>query len=538
MPSQEFDYIIVGAGAAGCVLASRLSAERRYTVLLLEAGGSDRSPWIQVPIGYGRTFTDPQFNWLYRVQPDPGLADRPSVWPRGKVLGGSSSINAMVYLRGHRGDFDAWQAAGNPGWSYADVLPYFRKSEDSAAGASPYHGAGGPLHISDPSSLVHPLCQQFVSSCAEVGIAANPDFNGAEMSGAGVWPMTIRHGVRVSAANAYLRPAMRRQNLTVITHALVRRLTFQGLRARGVEFSRRGEQRTVTARREVIVSGGAINSPQLLQLSGIGDEVLLRRFGIPVLRHAPAVGQGLQDHLGISYFYRSRVPTLNNELYSLTGKIRAVLRYALTRRGPLGMSVNQAGAFARTRAGLERPDMQLYFNPISYTTATGPKRRLLQPDPFPGFHTGFNSCRPTSRGSVTIVSPDPAVAPAIRANSLATPEDIQNVIEGAQLLRRIAAARPLADFVAAELQPGAALQSAEQLLEDFRQRAGSVFHASCTCAMGREPERSVVNHRLQVHGVAALRVVDASIFPNITSANTHAPTIMVAEKAADLILQA
>lgn len=533
---REFDFIIAGAGSAGCVLANRLSADGRFSVLLLEAGGSDRSPWIQVPLGYGKTFTDPRFNWKYYAEPDAGLANRRIYWPRGKVLGGSSSINAMVYVRGHRNDFDAWAAAGNPGWSYADVLPYFIKSEDHVWGASAYHGAGGPMQVSEFSAAVHPLCTQFIAACSAVDIPATADFNGESLEGAGTWHMTIHKGRRVSAASAFLRPAMRRANLCVMTGARVLRLTFSGRRANGLDYALGNERLGVRARREVIVCAGAVNSPQLLQLSGIGDATLLRQLGLPLLVDAPAVGQGLQDHVAVSYYFRSRVPTLNNELYPLRGRIRAALRYALGRRGLLGMSVNQAGAFARSRPDLARPNLQLYFNPLSYASATGRETGLLRPDPYPAFLMSFNTCQPVSRGSIMIASPDPYAAPLIRPNLLSSAQDIADVYEGAQLLRRIAAARPLAAVIESELLPGAARQSPAELLEDFRQRAGTVYHACGTCAMGPEPRNAVVNHRLQVHGVEALRVVDASVFPAVTSGNTNAPTIMVAEKAAELIL--
>jgi choline dehydrogenase len=532
----EFDFIIAGAGSAGCVLANRLTADGQHSVLLLEAGGSDRSPWISVPIGYGKTFTDPRFNWKYFAEPDPGLDNRKVYWPRGKVLGGSSSINAMVYVRGHRGDFDDWAAAGNPGWAYTDVLPYFLKSEDHVWGASEYHGAGGPMAVSEIASAVHPLCARFVAACAAAGIPATPDFNGAVMEGAGTWHMTIHKGRRVSAASAFLRPAMGRANLRVVTQAHVTRLAFEGRRASGLEYVQGGERFKARARREVIVCAGAVNSPQLLQLSGVGDEALLRKLGIPVLVHAPAVGRGLQDHLAVNYYFRSRVPTLNNELYPLAGKLRAALRYALGRRGVLGMSVNQAGAFTRSRPQLTRPNMHVYFNPLSYASATGLERKLLQPDPYPAFLMSFNTCRPTSRGSIAIASPDPVAPPLIRPNCLSSPEDVADVFEGTQLLRRIAAAQPLADIIESELQPGAARRAPAELLADFRERAGTVFHACGTCGMGPNPDTAVVNHQLQVHGVGALRVVDASVFPTLTSGNTNAPTIMVAEKAAELIL--
>jgi choline dehydrogenase len=534
----EYDYIIVGAGSAGCVLANRLTASGAHRVLLLEAGGNDRSPWIQVPIGYGRTFNDPRFNWMYQAQPDPGLDNRSAFWPRGKVLGGSSSINAMVFVRGQPADFDDWRAAGNPGWSFSELLPYFKKLEDHAWGPSEFHGAGGPVHVSDVSANVHPLCTTFLEACTSVGIAPTRDFNGAQAEGAGLWHVTIKDGVRVSSANAYLRPIRRRANLDVRLRSHVTRVLFSGSRAVGVEYLRAGKRQQAHARLEVLLAAGAINSPQLLELSGVGDAQLLRQFQIPVIAASPAVGRGLQDHLAVSYFYRSRVPTLNDQLAPFLGKVKAALRYALGRRGPLAMSVNQAGAFVRSRAELTRPNLHIYFNPASYSTTTvGPKRRLLNPDPFPGFLMSFNTCRPTSRGTIHIRSGDPLASPAIVPNSLATEADLQDVYYGARVVRRLAAAPALAAVTASEREPGAQVESDAEVLADFRRRAGSVFHACGTCAMGTDPRTSVVDQRLRVRGVGGLRVADAAIFPNISSGNTNAPTLMVAEKAADLILE-
>ena len=535
---NEYDYVIVGAGAAGCVLANRLTSDGRLRVLLLEAGGADRSPWLRVPIGYARTFNDPRYNWMYEADGDSGLDNRRSFWPRGKVLGGSTSINAMVFVRGQPADFDDWHAAGNPGWSYREVLPYFRRLEDHVLGASEYHGAGGPVHVSDPSASVHPLCNTFIAACGTLGIAPNRDFNGAQADGAGVWQVTIRDGVRVSSASAYLRPAMRRPNLEVRLHAQAARVLFDGTRASGVEYLQGGARQAVQARREVLLAAGAINSPQLLELSGIGDGALLRRFDIPVLVDNPAVGRGLQDHLAVSYFYRSRVPTLNDELAPWYGKLKAGLRYAFTRGGPLAMSVNQAGAFVRSRAELAHPNLHIYFNPASYSTTTnGPRRRLMSPDPYPGFLMSFNTCRPTSRGSIHIRSRDPLTAPAITPNSLSTDADVQDVFDGARVLRRIAAAAPLAAVIESERQPGAAVASDQAVLADFRARAGPVFHASGTCAMGTDEHSAVLDANLRVRGVRGLRVADASAFPNVTSGNTNAATLMLGEKAADLILQ-
>lgn len=533
---NSYDFIIVGAGSAGCVLANRLSENPDRRVLLIEAGGSDRSPLIQVPLGYGLTFSHPRYNWMYDTQPDAALNGRTSFWPRGKVLGGSSSINAMVYIRGQAGDFDDWRDAGNPGWSWDDVLPYFKRSEDHVWGASTHHGAGGELRVSDFTQQVHPLCQTFLDTGVALGWLKTPDFNGAQTEGVGLWQMTIRNGKRESTANAFLRPAMGRANLTVMTHTQVTRVLMANGRATGVACVQKGCEQTFNARKEVILSGGAINSPQLLQLSGIGDAEHLQSVGVPVVHHLPAVGQGLQDHLCVSYYFKSKVKTLNNELYPWYGKVKAGLRYLLDRKGPLGMSVNQAGAFVRSRPGLERPNMHLYFNPISYTASTMKPGRIPNPDPFAAFLISFNTCRPTSRGRVSIASANPLDKPKIETNFLSTEQDVNDVLEGAQLLRRIAATRPLADVVESEHLPGLGTQTPQAILDDFRARAGSVYHASCTCAMGPSAETSVVDARLRVHGIQGLRVVDASVFPFVTSGNTNAPTIMVAEKGAEMIL--
>ncbi|MCC7273563.1 MAG: GMC family oxidoreductase N-terminal domain-containing protein [Alphaproteobacteria bacterium] len=534
---SEFDYIIVGAGSAGCVLANRLSANGRFRVLLLEAGGSDRRLWLRVPIGYGKSFYDPRVNWMYRTEPEPALDGRQGYWPRGKVLGGSSAINAMVHIRGQPADFDEWAAAGNPGWGWSDVLPYFKRAEDNGRGADAWRGVGGPLHVSDIDADRHPLCDVYLRACAEAGVAHNPDFNGADQEGAGLYQITTRDGLRMSAARAYLRPAMRRANLRVETDALVRRVLFEGARATGVAYASRGGSKTATAGRAVILSAGAIGSPQLLQLSGVGPAPLLGSLGIAVVRDAPAVGRNLQDHLCIDHLYRARVPTLNQVLRPWPGRLRVALAYLAARRGPLAISVNQGGGFVRSRPGLDRPNMQLYFSPLSYTRTPPGKRPLMSPDPFPGFLLSAQPCRPTSRGHLEIRSADPDAPPAIHPNSLATAHDLDELVEGSRFLRRLAATPALAAVIESEMQPGAAAESEDELRRDIRRRASSVFHPVATCRMAPDARDGVVDHRLRVHGIAGLRVVDASVFPSVTSGNTNAPTIMVAEKGADLILQ-
>ena len=528
---ENFDYVIVGAGTAGCVLAQRLSARSRNRVLLLEAGGSDRRFWIRVPIGYGRTYNDPRVNWMYETEPDPGLNHVRSFWPRGKVLGGSGSINAMVYVRGQPTDFDDWATSAGSGWSWDSVRPVFEALENRA------DGAAGTLRVTDMSANAHPLCRAYIQACEALGYRYTPDFNGPHSEGVGIYPVTTRGGCRESTASAYLRPALARPNLALKLSAQVRQIEFEGRRACGVAYLWHGALHRARASRAVILSAGSINSPQLLQLSGVADPALLSRLGIAVRHAAAAVGRNLQDHLGINYVYRSRVPTLNNALHPLSGKIKAGIEYLLTRGGPLSMSVNQGGGFIRSSPDRAAPDLQLYFNPASYTGTRTRTRRLMNPDPFPGFLLSFNSCRPTSRGQVAIRSADPDVAPAIFPHYLSTARDLEDVCIGARVLRRIAATAPLAALVDSELQPGSALQSDEQLLQDFRQRASSVFHPVGTCAMGTDPALAVVDARLRVHGVAGLRVVDASVFPSITSGNTNAPVTMVAERAAAMILE-
>ncbi len=534
---DAFDYVVVGAGTAGCVLANRLTADGRTRVLLLEAGGSDLRIWIQLPIGYGRTFFDRRINWMYDTDAVPGLNGRSSYWPRGKVIGGSGSINAMVHVRGQPGDFDDWAAAGNPGWGWDDVRPWFIKSEDHDLGLSAWHGTDGPQHVTEISARAHPLCRTYIAAAQALGFPFTPDFNGAETEGVGVYQINTRGGWRASTANAYLHPALKRGNLVLRTGAQATRILFDGRRATGVEYRRGGEIRAAAARAEVILCGGSINSPQLLQVSGVGEAAMLAALGIAPVIDAPAVGRNLQDHLAVSYFYRTSVPTLNDELRPLAGKVRAGLRYLWDRSGPLSMSVNQGGGFVRSGPDQTRADLQLYFSPISYTRSPLSERRLLNPDPFSAFLLSFNGCRPTSRGHLQIRSPDPFVYPAIQPNYLSTDHDVAQVLVGNRLLRSLAATAPLSEIVTEELVPGRHLVSDDDLLDDFRRRADTVYHPTSTCVMGPDARTSVVDARLRVHGIAGLRIADASIFPNITSGNTNAPTVMVAEKAAAMIIE-
>jgi len=519
---EPFDYIVVGAGTAGCVVASRLSAHGRRRVLLLEAGGSDRRFWIQLPIGYGRTFNDPRVNWMYEAEGDAGLAGRRAFWPRGKTLGGSGSINAMVYVRGLPQDFDDWCALGNPGWDFDDVLPMFERAEQV-------------IHISDVSRDTHSLCRAYIESCGSLGHRFTENMNAAHGEGIGFYRITTRDGRRESTAKRYLRAALGHANLSLQLRAHVLRILIQGRRAVGVRYAQAGRTFEARAAQGVVLCAGAINSPQLLQLSGIGPPALLHRHDIELAAESPAVGRNLQDHLAVAYLYRSRVPTLNDALRPWRGKLKATARYALTRRGPLAMSVNQAGGFVKSDASQRRPNLQLYFNPMSYAPMPGRSRRLLRPDAFSAFQLSFNACRPTSRGHLEIRSADPFEAPAIHPNSLTTEQDLADVVAGTQLLRTIAATAPLSGYVESELRPGAGVHSDAQRLQDFRERAGSVFHPVGTCRMGPDPASAVVDAQLRVYGIEALRIIDASIFPTVTSGNTNAPTIMVAEKGAALI---
>ena len=534
---QDYDFIVVGAGSAGCVLAERLTANGKFTVLLLEAGGSDLNLWIWMPIGYGKTFYKRSVNWMYLTEPEPELNGRVSYWPRGKVLGGSSSINAMVYIRGQARDFDEWKEMGNPGWGWDDVLPYFRKSETNDRGGDAWRGDRGPMHVATMDRDLHPLCADFIEAGRMLQFRHNPDFNGATQEGVGTYQNTAKGGLRMSTARAYLRPAMKRANLRVEKHALAERILFEDRRAVGISYRRNGQTHEARARLEVILSAGAVNSPQLLQLSGIGPAALLTGKGVKVVQALDGVGRHLQDHLAVDYLYRSKVPTLNNLLSPWYGKLWQGMRYVLTRRGTLSLGVNQAGGFVRSRPDICHPNLQLFFSPVSYTKAPPGKRPLMNPDPFPGFLISAQPTRPTSRGHLEIRSADPAEAPAIHPNYLATEHDVQEMLEGARLLRRFAETPALARLIEEEIAPGPAVRTDEDMIADFRQRAGTVFHPVSTCRMGPDARQDVVDARLRVHGVGGLRVADASIFPTLTSGNTNAPAIMVGEKAADMILQ-
>jgi choline dehydrogenase len=526
----EFDYVVVGAGSAGCVLANRLSADGKHSVLLLEAGPKDTNLWIHVPLGYGKLFKEKTVNWMYQTEPEPELNGRQVFQPRGKVLGGSSSINGLLYVRGQHEDYDRWRQRENAGWGYDDVLPYFKKAENQQRGADKYHGAGGPLPV---SNLGHadPLSAAFIEAAAENGIPRNADFNGATQEGAGYFQTTTRYGRRASTAVAYLGPAKSRTNLHIETSALAQRILFEGRRAVAVEYRKEGSLRTARVRKEILVSSGAYNSPQLLQLSGVGPAELLRRHGIDVVLDAAGVGNDLQDHLQVRVVMRcTQRITLNDVVNSPARKVLAGLRYAAFRTGPLSIAAGTSGAFFKTNPRLATPDVQIHFLPFS-TDKMGEKLHA-----FSGFTASVCQLRPESRGSLRIRSADPAAPPEIRINYLATELDRATNVEGLKILRKILRAPALRPYVVDEVDPGAKVSTDDELLNYCRQRGSTIYHPTSTCRMGSDP-LAVVDQRLRVRGLDGLRVVDASIMPDLVSGNTNAAIIMIAEKASDMILQ-
>jgi choline dehydrogenase len=525
----EADSVVVGAGSAGCVVAARLSEDPARQVVLLEAGGSDRHLWIHVPLGYGRTIVDPRVNWMFETEPDPGMHNRRFFWPRGKVLGGSSSINGLLYVRGQPEDFDHWRQLGNQGWSYADVLPYFRRSERRVGpGDDALRGRDGPLTVTD---IAHPnpLSAAYLQAAVEAGMTRNPDYNGPVQEGVGYFQMTAWRGRRSSAAVAFLKPAMRRPNLRVLTHAQAERVLFEGPRAVGVEFSRAGRKVTVRARREVILCGGAINSPQLLLLSGVGPAAALQAMGIAVVHDLPGVGRNLQDHYQVRITYRCRFPiTLNDIMMSRWKMARMAAQYALFRTGPMTVSAAEVAVFARTRPEVATPDVEFHYIGFS---ADRPAEGLHK-------HSGFTQSvcllRPESRGEIALKSPDPLAAPAIHPNYLATEMDRQTLVAGLRLGRRIAGQPALLPFIASEYRPGEQVQSDAELLDFARAFGATIFHPAGTCKMGRDA-MAVVDDRLEVHGLDGLLVADGSIMPTVVSGNTNAACMMIGEKCADLV---
>jgi choline dehydrogenase len=528
--SETFDYIVVGAGSAGCVLANRLTASGRHRVLLLEAGPKNRHPWLHIPLGFGKLFNNRRFNWCYETEPQPGCHNRRVIAPRGRVLGGSSSINGLIYIRGQADDFNHWRQLGNAGWSFDDVLPYFRKAEDNQRGANEFHGVGGPLAVSDLCDR-HPLAEAYVEAAVQCGYPRNDDFNGSVQEGAGYYQTTMRNGVRSSAAGAYLKPVRRRANLKVVLEALATRIVFEERRATGIEYLAGNEKRSANANAEVIVAGGAFNSPQLLQLSGLGPASLLQSHGITVVADAPGVGDDLNDHISGRIILRCKEPiTLNDAVRSWTGKLTHGLHYVLTRRGYLAIPAVSSACFIRALPTSATPDSQCSISLFSAQTIGGELHA------FPGVTGNCVLLRPESRGYVRIKSADPREAPAINPNYLATQKDRETIVAGVAAMRRIFRAPAMARYIAEEIEPGPRCDDEDELLDFIRRRGSTTYHPVGTCRMGQD-QKAVVDERLRVRGFTGLRVVDASIMPAVVSGNTNAATIMIGEKGADMIIE-
>ncbi|MTI01915.1 GMC family oxidoreductase [Roseibium sp. RKSG952] len=527
---MEVDYAVVGAGSSGCVIANRLSADSQTTVALLEAGGPDTNPWIHIPVGYFKTMHNPSLDWCYRTEPDPGLNGRSIDWPRGKVLGGSSSLNGLLYVRGQKEDYDRWRQMGNTGWGWDDVLPLFKRSEDQERGEDDFHGIGGPLSVSN-MRIQRPICDAWVTAAQAAGYPFNPDYNGERQEGVGYFQLTTRNGRRCSAAVAYLKPVRNRKNLNIMTHALVSRIVLDGKKATGLVYrDRAGNEKTIKVRREIILSGGAINSPQILMLSGIGDPEHLKENGIEPVHALPGVGKGLQDHLQARLVFKCNEPTLNDEVRSLFNQARIALKYALFRAGPMTMAASLATGFLKTRPEVETPDIQFHVQPWS---ADSPGEGV---HPFSAFTMSVCQLRPQSRGELRLNGPDPTQHVKIIPNYLSTEVDCRTIVDGVNIARKIARHNPLASKISEEFRPTAELSTDDYsgTLDWARSNSVSIYHPTGTCAMGSS-DRSVVDSSLKVHGLENLRVADCSIMPEIVSGNTNAPAIMIGEKASELL---
>ena len=528
-PQEFFDYIVVGAGSSGAVLAGRLSEDPAIRVLLLEAGPADQSFWIHLPIGYGKTMWSRKYNWCYSTDPEPNMNGRQIYWPRGKTLGGSSSINGLIYIRGQREDYDAWAQAGNAGWGYEDVLPYFIRSEYNQRGPSTYHGGDGPLRVSDIGER-HPLIEGFIQGAQALGVPRTEDFNGAEQHGAGYYQLNTWRGWRWSTAKAYLAPAHGRPNLSVQTEAQATKLILEGKRAVGVQYRQGGVLKTARAKAEVLLCAGAIQSPQLLELSGIGSAAHLQAKGVPVVHHLPGVGENLQDHLQMRLLFECSQPiTTNDALNSWIGQVRLGWQWLRHRSGPLAVGINQGGCFMASNGDRSaRPDIQFHVATLSADMAGG------KVHPYSGFTMSVCQLRPESRGSIHIRSNDPFEPPHMQPNYLSAELDQHTAVAAIRSARAIAATKAMRQYVKREVKPGPDANDEAALLDFCRNNGATIFHPSGTCRMGQDA-LSVVDTRLRVHGMQGLRVVDCSAMPTLVSGNTNAPAVMMAEKAVDMI---